>query len=153
MITIPGRVEVATWEVPYDPAEIGETRHQVRATLTSWSLADIADDVVLVVAETLADAISHGAPPVQLALWRTADELWVRVTDHGDGRPRRLTPGPRAVHGRGLSIVAALATESGVVFLADRPGKVVWARWALPVIPLPRSAQDPQARVKPGGLS
>ncbi|GII87250.1 hypothetical protein Ssi03_52400 [Sphaerisporangium siamense] len=153
MITIPGGVEVATWEVPYNPAEVRAARHKVRATLTSWFLMDVADDVELVVAETLANAISHGAPPIQLALWRSAHELWVRVTDHGGGRPRRLTPGPQAVHGRGLSIVAALATESGVVFLAGRPGKVVWARWALPEVPLPRSAQDPEARVRRGSLS
>ncbi|OUC81620.1 hypothetical protein CA984_41810 [Streptosporangium minutum] len=88
--------------------------------------------MVLVVGELLANAITHGEPLVRLSLWAGADELCVRVTDHGPGQPRHLDLGVEAVHGRGLTIVAALADDSGVIPLPDRPGKTVWARWRLP---------------------
>ncbi|MER5419607.1 hypothetical protein [Streptosporangium roseum] len=42
---------------------------------------------------------------------------------------RHLDLGVEAVHGRGLAIVEALAHDSGVTPLPDRPGKTVWARW------------------------
>lgn len=123
-------------------------------TLTAWSLRHLADDVVLVVGELLANAITHGGPPVGLRLRASMsgpgtsdpstgnlsasdpgtgmDELSVEVTDHGPGRPRRLDLDLEAVHGRGMTIVEALAHACGVTPLPHGPGKTVWARWWLP---------------------
>ncbi|RCG32821.1 ATP-binding protein [Sphaerisporangium album] len=131
MITIPGRLHSATWDIPYDLAAVRGVRHRVQEILTSWSLEDLADDVVLVVGELLGNAVSHGAPPIRLSLWRTRGALCVRVTDHGTGRPQHLAPDLEAVHGRGLAIVAALAGDAGVISRDGRPGTVVWARWAM----------------------
>jgi hypothetical protein len=58
-----------------------------------------------------------------------AGELCVRATDHGSGRPIHLDLGLDAVHGRGLTIVDALADDCGITPLPDGPGKTVWARW------------------------
>ncbi|GII61359.1 hypothetical protein Skr01_14440 [Sphaerisporangium krabiense] len=100
--------------------------------LVRWGYGDLADDVILVIGELLGNAVSHGAPPFRLSLWATTSDLCVRVTDHGLGIPRRLHLTLEAVHGRGLSIVAALAHEFGVIPLPDPPGKIVWARWRTP---------------------
>lgn len=40
----------------------------VRETLTRWALPSLADDVVLVVGELLANAITYGDPPVRLSV-------------------------------------------------------------------------------------
>ncbi|MER7212281.1 MULTISPECIES: ATP-binding protein [Streptosporangium] len=83
----------------------------------------MTDDVVLVTGELPAKAVTHGEPPVRFSLWLGAGELRVRVTDHGPDRPRHLDLEVEAVHGRGLSIVDALADASGVTPLPDPPGK------------------------------
>ncbi|WP_424529471.1 ATP-binding protein [Sphaerisporangium viridialbum] len=82
--------------------------------------------------ELLANAINYGDPPIRLFLWGGPGELCVRVTDHGLEQPRRLDLGVDADHGRGLTIVDALAHETGITQLPDTPGKTVWARWHLP---------------------
>ncbi|MEV6981275.1 ATP-binding protein [Sphaerisporangium sp. NPDC051017] len=131
MITIPGRLRSATWDVPYDLAAIRGVRHRVHEILSAWKLDALADDVVLVVGELLGNALSHGAPPIRLSLWRTRGALCVRVTDRGSGEPRQLAPDVDAVHGRGLTIVEALAEKFGVHSEQGRPDTVVWAKWSL----------------------
>ncbi|GGK70524.1 hypothetical protein Sme01_27560 [Sphaerisporangium melleum] len=123
---------VVCWELPPDPAIVAKARAMVGETLLSWDLPDLLDDVVLAVAELLANAITHGRPPVRLSMEAAGGELRVQVTDHGAEWPRRLDLGVEAVHGRGLAIVQALAQRMGVLPLADGPGKTVWAGWLLP---------------------
>nr|WP_214412608.1 ATP-binding protein [Sphaerisporangium fuscum] len=111
---------------------IGKARRLVGDVLGNWRLSRLADDVVLVVGELLANAVTYGEPPIRLSLWCGGDKLCVRVTDHGPEQPRPLNLALEAVHGRGLNIVAALAHENGVTRPAEGPGKTVWACWYLP---------------------
>jgi anti-sigma regulatory factor (Ser/Thr protein kinase) len=128
----PDDLLTACWDLPHDLPIVGKTRAMVHETLAAWALHSLADDAVLVVGELLANAIIHGEPVVRLSLRAGADEFLVQVSDHGSGQPRHLDLGVEAVHGRGLTIVEALAHDSGVTPLSDRPGKTVWARWRLP---------------------
>lgn len=69
----------------------------------------------------LANAVTYGEPPIRLSLWAGRDELCVRVTDHGYEQPRHLDLGVEAIHGRGLTIVAALTDDYGITgHLTDR---------------------------------
>ncbi|WP_326644154.1 ATP-binding protein [Streptosporangium sp. NBC_01755] len=120
------------WDLPHDLPIVGKARAMVRETLVAWALHQLVDDVVLVIGELLANAIIHGEPVVRLSLWADADEFQVQVTDRGPGQPRHLTLDPESLHGRGLTIVKALAHDTGVTPLPHRPGKTVWARWRLP---------------------
>lgn len=129
MPATPDDPRTVCWTLPHELSIVGKARGMVNETLISWALQSIADDVVLVAGELLANAITHGEPLVRLSLWAGADELCVRVTDHGPEQPRHLDLGVEAVHGRGLTIVEALADDSGVTPLLHRPGKTVWARW------------------------
>ncbi|WP_405142132.1 ATP-binding protein [Sphaerisporangium sp. NBC_01403] len=128
----PDGLRTVCWDLPHDLSMVGKTRGLVKDVLTAWALADLADDVVLVVGELLANAINYGDPPIRLSLWGGPGELRVRVTDHGSGQPRHLDLGIESVHGRGLIIVAALAGDHGITPLPDGSGKTVWARWGLP---------------------
>ncbi len=86
--------------------------------------------MVLVVGELVANATVCGEEPIRLPLWSMVRGVCVRVTDHGSERPRKLSLGEDASHGRGLAIVEALADRWGVVPLkADGDGKTVWAAW------------------------
>ncbi|MGC5013758.1 ATP-binding protein [Streptosporangium sp. DT93] len=124
-------VRTACWGVPHDPTAIAKVRALVDDTLVAWTLRHLADDVVLVAGELLANAVVHGDAPAALCLKAGAGELRLEVTDHGPGQPRHLRLDTDAPHGRGLTIVEALSHESGVVPLPDHPGKTVWARWWL----------------------
>ncbi|MEV6987399.1 ATP-binding protein [Sphaerisporangium sp. NPDC051017] len=125
----PNGLRTVCWDLPHDLSMVGATRAMVRDTLTTWALGDLADDVVLVADELLVNAINYGDPPIRLSLWASPGDLCVRVTDHGTGQPRHLDLGIESVHGRGLTIVAALAHDHGITALTDGPGKTVWARW------------------------
>ncbi|MEV4375424.1 ATP-binding protein [Streptosporangium sp. NPDC049644] len=120
------------WDLPHDLPIVGKARAMVRETLVAWALHHLVDDAVLVAGELLANAIVHGEPVVRLSLWANADEFQIQVTDKGPGRPRHLALDAESLHGRGLTIVKALAHDTGVTPLLDHPGKTVWARWRLP---------------------
>ncbi|MEU4830714.1 ATP-binding protein [Streptosporangium sp. NPDC023615] len=127
----PDEPRAVCWDLPHDLSIVSKARAMVRETLTAWALHHLADDVVLVVGEMLANTIVHGEPVVRFSMRGRVDELRVEVTDRGPGRLRRLALDAEAVHGRGLAIVGALAHDHGVTPLPRRPGKTVWARWRL----------------------
>ncbi|MGI4894392.1 MAG: ATP-binding protein [Janthinobacterium lividum] len=85
---------------------------------------DLCDNAVLMVSELVTNAVEHARSPVQLALRVTASTVHVEVRDTNASLPAIQEAGPGAVHGRGMAIVDALATDWGV-----RPivrGKIIW---------------------------
>ncbi|MDX5565188.1 ATP-binding protein [Streptomyces sp. ID05-04B] len=108
---------VDAWEIPYD-------------TCTH-------DVIVLVVAELTANAVRHGHVPgrdfhLLLHVSESADMVRAEVTDtrteRTPPRPEALpAPGSEATGGRGLLLVANLATRWGWHLRPGGPGKTVWA--------------------------
>ncbi|GII85946.1 hypothetical protein Ssi03_39360 [Sphaerisporangium siamense] len=127
----PDGLRTVCWDLPDNLPMIGKARRLVKDVITHWGAGEVVDDVVLVVGELLANAVTHGEPPIRLSLWSTRQDLCVRVTDHGRELPRHLNLAVEALHGRGLAIVAALAHDHGVTRPPDGSGKTVWARWRL----------------------
>ncbi|MGW6441513.1 ATP-binding protein [Lentzea sp. NPDC055074] len=86
-----------------------------------------AEDVVLVADELVANALCHGEEPRRLCLTQRAGFLRLEVQDGAQtpARPREGT----TTGGRGLALVAALATTWGQRQTGD--GKVVWAEFVL----------------------
>ncbi|MFC4587172.1 ATP-binding protein [Sphaerisporangium corydalis] len=115
-----------SWDLTDDRAIVAEARGTARRALASWGLADLVDDVVLIVSELVGNAVTHGAAPVRLSLSAGRSALRGEVSDHGAGRPRRLDAGVAADHGRGLMIVSALADQWGVGPGPDPLAKTVW---------------------------
>ena len=141
--TPPGAPAPATavWELAAGPAAASRARDLTRRALRDWRVTDPGDGdaIVLIVDELVTNAVVHGAGPVRLTLRlhgpREPRRLTGEVHDHGTG----ALPDP-AVHtgataldwsedGRGLLLVAALATDHGA-----RPGPcgtTVWFTRAL----------------------
>ncbi|MEU8202639.1 ATP-binding protein [Streptosporangium sp. NPDC049046] len=120
------------WDIPRDPATVAEARRMTRDVFTRWDLPpEFVDDAVLVVGELVANATVYGEEPIRLSLWSTAQGVCVRVTDHGSERPRKLSLGEDASHGRGLAIVEVLADRWGVIPVRGGIGKTVWAAWGI----------------------
>ncbi|MBW1604571.1 SpoIIE family protein phosphatase [Streptomyces sp. JJ66] len=100
--------------------------------LTSWRFPRQLHDLgVLAASELVANSLQHGVPPMRLRLRRTDRRLIIEVTDGDDHLPRhrRAEPGDEA--GRGISIVASIASNWGSRRTPDG-GKAVWCEFALP---------------------
>ncbi|MEV4003792.1 ATP-binding protein [Actinomadura sp. NPDC049753] len=121
------------------------------------------DDMVLVVSETVANAIAHTASGLEGGLVRVAvlagdGGYRLEVADEGaaGGRPRVKgghaddeQAGEGAESGRGMRIVEALASRWG--FHADGVRTVVWAEFPpREALPAPGVPQAPAAAVERG---
>ncbi len=86
-----------------DVADPIALRHAVAAELASVGGArEVVEDFLLAVDETTSNAIRHGAPPVGLQLWTSADRVVCAVTDHGRGLDDPFA-GYGPAHGQDLS--------------------------------------------------
>ncbi|WP_344607775.1 ATP-binding SpoIIE family protein phosphatase [Streptomyces glaucus] len=100
--------------------------------LTSWRFpAELHDLGVLAVSELVANSLQHGTPPMRLRLRRTDRRLIVEVTDGDDHLPRRRRAEPADESGRGIAIVATIASNWGCR-RTPGGGKAVWCEFALP---------------------
>jgi hypothetical protein len=62
--------QVATWDLPADPAIVADARRKVAERLAGWGLHDVAFTTGLVVSELVTNAIRHAESPIQLRLIR-----------------------------------------------------------------------------------
>ncbi|GGY15243.1 SpoIIE family protein phosphatase [Streptomyces anandii] len=100
--------------------------------LTSWRFpADLHDLGVLAASELVANSLQHGTPPMRLRLRRTDRRLIVEVTDGDDHLPRRRRAEPGDESGRGIAIVATIASNWGSR-RTPGGGKAVWCEFTLP---------------------
>ncbi|CAL9525499.1 SpoIIE family protein phosphatase [Streptomyces sp. NPDC090994] len=100
--------------------------------LTSWRFpTDLHDLGVLAASELVANSLQHGTPPMRLRLRRTDRRLIIEVTDGDDHLPRRRRAEPADESGRGIAIVATIASGWGSR-RTPGGGKAVWCEFALP---------------------
>ncbi|MGN6523553.1 MAG: SpoIIE family protein phosphatase, partial [Actinomycetes bacterium] len=111
-------------------SEVAVARDFVSELLVSWAVGDsLRDEVVLLVSELVTNAVIHGRGPVEVRLRRSPVHLVLEVHDGATCLPRRLRPDPEDEHGRGIQLVALLASRWGTRPTPD--GKVVWATFSL----------------------
>jgi hypothetical protein len=126
---------VETFAVEPDPESVTAARHFAMATLTTWGLADLCDDIGLVASELVTNALRHSLPAcpeeragatIRLRLLRAAPYVLCGVVDSGPAIPHRREPDYIAETGRGLHIVESFSARWGWTRL-DPTGKIVWA--------------------------
>ena len=103
-----------------------EARAFAQATLAEWAVADIVDDVLLVITELVNNAVTHALSDCELRLSVNPLSLRVEVVDAGEGTPDPLPPSSTRNHGRGLHLIDALTAAWGFEPIASG-GKMVWA--------------------------
>ncbi|MFD3457704.1 SpoIIE family protein phosphatase [Streptomyces sp. NPDC058691] len=103
-----------------------------QGVLTSWRFpVELIDLGVLAASELVANSLQHGVPPMRLRLRRTDRRLIIEVTDGDDHLPRRRRAEPVDEAGRGISIIATIASAWGSR-RTPGGGKAVWCEFALP---------------------
>jgi PAS domain S-box-containing protein len=121
--------QVATWDLPADPAVVADARRQVTARLAGWGLDDAAFVTGLVVSELVTNAIRHAESPIQLRLIRDRT-LICEVSDGSSTAPHLRRARAFDEGGRGLLLVSQLTQRWGT---RQTPhGKTIWAEQALP---------------------
>jgi anti-sigma regulatory factor (Ser/Thr protein kinase) len=109
-----------------------QARQFVAGQLRQWQLQGCEDTALLLVSELVTNAILHARTDIVVGVIRDNGSVLVEVTDGSATQP---TPRQFSVHagtGRGLTLVAALASKWGVRRVAG--GKTVWASLSTEVV-------------------
>ncbi|MFK4221942.1 SpoIIE family protein phosphatase [Streptomyces sp. NPDC019890] len=119
-----GADQVASWDLPSDPAVVAEARVLAMRCLDEWGLGDLAFTAELIVSELVTNAIRYAPGPVRLRLIRQ-DVLICEVFDSSSTSPRLRHARTTDEGGRGLFLVAQLARRWGTRYTTE--GKIIWA--------------------------
>ncbi|NKQ28729.1 SpoIIE family protein phosphatase, partial [Streptomyces galbus] len=121
--------QVATWDIPADPALVAPIRKQVLAQLDTWELSAVSFTAELVVSELVTNAIRYGSHPIRLRLIHDTATLICEVSDTSHTAPHLRRAKTWDEGGRGLLLVAQLTQRWGSRHTAD--GKTIWAELGL----------------------
>ncbi|MFE9558198.1 SpoIIE family protein phosphatase [Streptomyces sp. NPDC006692] len=121
--------QVTEWELPPDPARVGDARTASTEQLVAWGLGDLVFTTELIVSELVTNAIRYAAGPVHIRLIRD-ETLICEVSDTGHTSPHLRHAETDDEGGRGLFIIAQMAQRWGTRYTAT--GKTIWVEQALP---------------------
>jgi serine phosphatase RsbU (regulator of sigma subunit)/anti-sigma regulatory factor (Ser/Thr protein kinase)/PAS domain-containing protein len=124
-----GADRIAEWQVPSDPAAVGEVRASVTRQLAEWGLDDMAFATELILSELVTNAIRYGSDPIQVRVLFDRS-LVCEVFDSSSTSPHLRYAATTDEGGRGLFLVAQLAERWGTRYTPA--GKVIWAEQPLP---------------------
>ncbi|KOV56215.1 SpoIIE family protein phosphatase [Streptomyces sp. MMG1121] len=124
-----GAGQAVSWDVPTDPAAVGDLRARATRQVREWGLDELALTTELVVSELVTNAIRYAAPPIRLRLLRDA-HLTCEVSDSSSTAPRLRHARSTDEGGRGLFLVAQLALRWGARYTDQ--GKIIWAEQDIP---------------------
>jgi anti-sigma regulatory factor (Ser/Thr protein kinase) len=118
---------------------VPSARAHVRQILQEWRYPALSQDAAVVVSELVTNAVIASADlrpaitPVQVWLGSDTRCVLVAVADASPRPPLRMSLGPYAEGGRGLTVVEALSSRWGWhPAITPELLKVVWAEWQLP---------------------
>ncbi|MEV2216114.1 SpoIIE family protein phosphatase [Streptomyces sp. NPDC050997] len=119
---------IATWELPADPAHVGEVRASALRQLADWGLDEAAFAAELILSELVTNAVRHGTGPIGVRLLYDRT-LICEVSDTSNTAPHLRRAAATDEGGRGLFLVAQLSQTWGTRYLPE--GKLIWAECGL----------------------
>ena len=117
--------ETVFWSLPPRPQAVSDSRDRLRSSCAHLPRA-VLDDALLLTSELVTNAVRHGDGDITCRLWPGPDVLRLEVSDGNGSLPREVDRGPVADSGRGLRIVATVASRWGAVPTQPDGGKTVW---------------------------
>ncbi|MFF8102947.1 SpoIIE family protein phosphatase [Streptomyces sp. NPDC016640] len=124
-----GADRVAEWQVPSDPAAVGEVRAAVSRKLAEWGLQELTFGTELVLSELVTNALRYGGSPIRVRVLYDRN-LICEVYDSSSTSPHLRHATMTDEGGRGLFLVAQLTGRWGTRYLPA--GKVIWAEQPIP---------------------
>jgi PAS domain S-box-containing protein len=121
--------QIASWDLPADPAVVADARARAARQLAVWGLEEVTFTTELLVSELVTNAIRHAQQPIQLRIILDGD-LSCEVFDGSNSAPQLRRADRYDEGGRGLMLVAQLADRWGTRHTSS--GKIIWAQQALP---------------------
>lgn len=107
-----------------EPRSVPAARRFVRDLVVAGGHEHWAGDAQLAVSELCTNVVLHAHTPFEVTVEVSREGVYVQVWDDDPVLPARRVSDAAATTGRGLELLAAVATDSGV--LAVGPAKVVW---------------------------
>ena len=108
-----------------NPESPGLARRFVAERLERWGLPALIPDAVLMTSELASNAVIHVGQPFTVQVDNLGTGVRVTVIDASPGPPTPRQTSIDDTGGRGLHILKAMATSSGVTLHGDS-GKSVW---------------------------
>ncbi|WP_437048253.1 ATP-binding SpoIIE family protein phosphatase [Streptomyces sp. enrichment culture] len=118
------QVAVARDYAPVSSA-VPDARDLVSKAMHEWGLRHLANDMMLIADEMVANAVRHARTPLRVELRRAGERVVLEVTDSSPEEPRLIVSHPGEFGHRGIFLVDAIATRWGTRWIDG--GKVVWA--------------------------
>lgn len=118
--------EQRAYALPIAPISAATARAYTREALAHWQLADLTDDIVLIVDELVTNAVRHASRPITLSLDLRDETVHVEVIDDSPAMPNAKSLSRTRMSGRGLAIIDAISDDWGTHRLSAG-GKSVWA--------------------------
>lgn len=115
---------------PLEPGSVPAARRFVREAVLAAGQDDWLDDALLGVSEVTTNALLHAHTPFEVTVTAGQDGVYVQVWDDDASPPARRASEPTSTTGRGLQLLAAVATAQGVQIVG--PTKVVWFSLGMP---------------------
>jgi serine phosphatase RsbU (regulator of sigma subunit)/anti-sigma regulatory factor (Ser/Thr protein kinase) len=121
---------VATWRLDGGGEGVSAARTWVHETITAWDVEPLAELAQLLVSELVTNALRHARGPIDLTVLLLDEIVTLAVSDADQPLPRLRRVSSSDEGGRGLQLVAMLASRWGARPTVD--GKVVWCDLPLP---------------------
>ncbi|MFC9973967.1 ATP-binding protein [Spirillospora sp. NPDC127200] len=113
-----------TWELAWAETAAAQARRLVREALAERGTGADADAAAVMVSELVTNAFQHGARPILLGISLDDGVLYCHVGDGSPAPPDPATPTTADEHGRGLGLLAGMASSHG--WYPAAAGKIVW---------------------------
>ncbi|PRX50937.1 anti-sigma regulatory factor (Ser/Thr protein kinase) [Prauserella shujinwangii] len=115
--------------LPPQPSSVTRARDFVRRVLAGWALPRRRiEEIALVATELVTNSLEHARSASDLTVRLHRGTLVLTVADRSSTAPVLRPAESRAVRGRGIRLVAALADDWGCT--PTGTGKRVWARFS-----------------------
>lgn len=115
---------IVSWRLHGVETEVAASRVRVRTVLSNWDLPRMVETAELLVTELATNALRYGKAPIELQVLLLDDVVTFAVSDADPPLPRFRRSSYDDEGGRGLQLVATLASRWGA--RATSTGKVVW---------------------------